>query len=54
MIRPIIVFLTGALALAGCAGQGLPKPQGSPFAFNPGQWQPTAADLSVTATAGRP
>ncbi len=53
MIRRILLFV-GTLALAACSGQSLPKPEGSPFAFNPGQWQPTVADLNVVATAGQP
>lgn len=43
-----------ALVLAACSGQALPKPEGSPFAFNPGRWQPTAGDLDVVSTAGQP
>lgn len=43
-----------ALILASCAGHDLPKPEGSPFAFNPGQWQPATTDLDVTRTAGQP
>lgn len=54
MVRSALALAFVALALAACAGQGLPKPEGSPFAFNPGQWQPTAADLDVISTAGRP
>jgi hypothetical protein len=48
------LFLGFAMGLAACSGQSLPKPEGSPFAFNLGQWQPTAADLNVVATAGQP
>jgi hypothetical protein len=53
-LTPRILLFVGVLALAACSGQSLPKPEGSPFAFNPGQWQPTAADLNVVATAGQP
>lgn len=53
MIR-CAVFFAAVLVLAACSDQSLPKPEGNPFAFNPGQWQPTAADLNVVATAGQP
>ena len=54
MVRRALVLAFASLALAACTGQSLPKPEGSPFAFNPGQWQPTTADLNVLATAGQP
>jgi len=53
LVRSALVLAFAALALAACAGHDLPKPEGSPFAFNPGQWQPTPADLNVVATAGQ-
>lgn len=49
-----LALALAALVLAACAGHELPKPEGSPFAFNLGQWQPTSADLNVVATAGQP
>ncbi len=43
-----IALLAAALAgLSACAGPELATPSGSVFAFNPSQWQPTAADLAV-------
>ncbi|WP_420608307.1 type IV secretion system lipoprotein VirB7 [Novosphingopyxis sp.] len=54
MVRRALTLALAALVLTACTGQGLPKPEGTPFAFNPGQWQPTTADLDVIATAGRP
>lgn len=34
------------LALSAC-GSSLPTPDGQVFAFNPGKWEPTTADLTV-------
>lgn len=37
------------LLLAGCAGHQLAECKGPLFPLNQGQWQPTAADLTVQA-----
>lgn len=41
---PALVFL---VFLGGCSGHELAEPTGPVFAMNPGQWQPTPAQLAA-------
>ncbi len=42
-----IALLAALASLSACAGTQLATPSGGVFAFNPGQWQPGPADLTV-------
>lgn len=46
MRRLIALIALIAPALAGCGGHELAACKGPVFTMNPGQWQPTAADLA--------
>ena len=46
-VRLLVVALLAALS--ACANTAPPVPSGPTFAFNPGQWNPSAADLAAGA-----
>lgn len=48
-----LALLTLAL-LGGCSGHELAEPSGPLFVMNPGQWQPTPAQLAAPPRAPSP
>lgn len=48
-MRAVIIFVL--LGLAACSGHDLATPSGKVFAFNPGQWNPSPADMTVPRRA---
>ena len=46
--------LLALVLLGGCSGHELAEPSGPLFALNPGQWQPTAAQLAAPPHAPSP
>jgi len=41
------IALLALVLLGGCSGHELAEPTGPVFAMNPGQWQPTPAQLAA-------
>lgn len=52
-MRPfrILSAILAASILSACSGDDLTTPKGPVFAFNPGDWQPTSADMAVPTRA---
>jgi hypothetical protein len=46
--------LLALVLLGGCSGHELAEPTGPVFALNPGQWQPTPAQLAAPPRSTAP